>query len=194
MPWLLSFPSWWDCVTRESLVCGATTYVTCCRGGLGVSLPGIASPCGLSSPTFSVMFLQVFASWTRRPQWKHRPNNHLYWNATRTSSPSGLSIGVPRHIGLSKGMSTLTRRNLAWSKAMALQSTSMTLPIPCPISLPASSFIKSKGRPYTYTHIGTIRNLTEKADILFPTDTEIRCNYLLMYIMLWALGPVRLLV
>ena len=37
---------------------------------------------------------------------------------------------------------------------MALQSTSMTLPSPCPMSCPASSVVKSNGSSQTWTHIG----------------------------------------
>ena len=44
--------------------------------------------------------------------------------------------GAPLWIGLSSNMSTHIRRKRAWSNDKDLQSTSMTSPMPLPISLP----------------------------------------------------------
>ena len=61
------------------------------------------------------------------------------------------------------GISTWIRRKRAWSDMSALQSTSTTRPIPRPISSPASSLMRSKGKPYTWTHIGKLVYRTDLA-------------------------------
>ena len=66
----------------------------------------------------------------------------------------------------------------AWSDRKVLLSTSYTWPNPLPISHPASSFIKSKGKPHTWTHIGRVRKVTEFTVI--PLSHHLRTKRLLL--------------
>ena len=106
-------------------------------------------------------------SWPIRPQLKHHPTSLSYLKATLDISPSGLLTGPPHLSGLLSGTSTRMRRNQDWSELKALQSTSTSLPIVQPISLPASSLIRSKGSPHTWIQKGCFVNVTFLTDIPF---------------------------
>ena len=87
------------------------------------------------------------------PQWKQKLTNLSYLNVTHTISPLGLLIWLPWRRGLSNGISTWIRRNLAWSEFKPLQSTSMTRPNSKPMSCPTSLKKRSNGSPHSWTHI-----------------------------------------
>ena len=139
---------------------------------LGVSgLPRVPafnhSPYGLTLLSSSLADLHSLTSWPTLPHAKHQPTSLSYRKATLASSPSRLTPGPPHLSGFPSGTSTLIRRKRAWSVLRALQSTSMTLPSACPISCTASSVIKSKGSPQTWTHIGMWVKVTEQAVMPF---------------------------
>ena len=139
---------------------------------LGVSgLPRVPtfnhSPYGLTLLSSLLADLHSLTSWPTLTHAKHQPTSLSYRKATLASSPFGLTTGPPRLSGFSSGTSTLIRRKRAWSVLRALQSTSMTLPSPCPISCAASSVIKSNGSPQTWTQIGMWVKVTERAVIPF---------------------------
>ena len=79
----------------------------------------------------------------------------------RTLLPSRLATTPLRRKGLSRGILTLARTKRACSDEKALLSISITFPCSLPISLLASSDIKSKGKPYTWTQIGIELKVTE---------------------------------
>lgn len=65
----------------------------------------------------------------------------------------------------------------AWSEEKVLLSTSTTFPNPWLISHPASSLIKSNGKPHTWTQIGRVVKLTEL--VVRPLSHQQRTNRLL---------------
>ena len=65
----------------------------------------------------------------------------------------------------------------AWSDRKVLLSTSYPWPRPLPISHPTSSFIKSKGKTHTWTHIGRVEKVTEFA--VMPLSHRLRTKRLL---------------
>ena len=99
-------------------------------------------------------------SWPTLPHWKHRPTSLSYLYATPTYSPSELMIWPPLRISLLIGTSTQIHWKQAWSAASALQSTSTIDPIPYSMSNPASSLIRSNGKPHTWTHTDKHLKLT----------------------------------
>ena len=144
-----------------------------CLGGLSLVLRGppsfVRKPAQSHSP-YGLLFVvpsygwgHRFASWPTLPHWKHIPMSLSYLYATLTRSPFGLTTWPPLRISFSSGISTWISRKRAWSDASALQSTFTTRPIPRPISSPTSSLMRSKGKPYTWTHIGKLVNRTDLA-------------------------------
>ena len=125
------------------------------------------SPYGFSLSTALPRIGQSLWVWPIRPQLKHQPTNLSYLKATRTTSPSGLITGPPRLSHLFSGTSTRIRKNRDWSEFIALQSTYTSSPMLRPISLPASSFIRSKDSPHTWIQNGCFVNVTFLTDIPF---------------------------
>ena len=76
--------------------------------------PALNHPPYIFSPvSANIGCRQSLASCLSLPQLKHNPTNHSYWKVICTLTPSGLSIGAPLCIGLSKGNSTRIRRKRA---------------------------------------------------------------------------------
>lgn len=125
------------------------------------------SPYGLGSVFPSYGWGHRIASWPTFPHWKHTPTSRSYLYATLMRSLFGLTTCPPLRSGCSIGISTQICRKRAWFEESALHSTSTTLPIPRPISSPAFSLIRSKGRPQTWTYIGKLLNRTILVIILF---------------------------
>ena len=148
----------WEVCRGWSLPSSSTTFAALVgdevgafllSGSLLCLLPALShSPYGFG-PLSIFLCGQILASWPSNPQLKQRPSSLSYLKATRTLLPSGLTTRPPLCSGFFRGISTHNQRKRAWSDNIALQLTSKTLLKPLPISIPASTLMRSKGSPQT---------------------------------------------
>lgn len=137
MPWFSRFPK----LLLDSPYCEETDYGSLCFTAwsfrflpcwllaITVSMGFIWLPISGSQPVAIWIFLllllsRLFTVFDFMPyHTTPEVEAHIlsYQNATYTISPLGLLIWLPHCNGLSKGISTLIWRNLAWSKLKPLQ-------------------------------------------------------------------------